>query len=1118
MKDNGNDFLWDARDGDNDGYILHYNSGYKYHINTSMIDNSQSHLNQWVQVVASYNGEKSRIFINGQKVEESNSINKVINTTTNARIGARSHTALDYYLEAEIGIVRFYNQTLYSADVLQNYNANAARFGLTSNPVSPTSIDVTQPIPTRGLQLYLDSTKSDSYQSGSNTWFDLSGNDYDFTVSGNPPFDSTINGGVINFQAGGDYATNNSDPILNINSYTKFAVFNPLAATTNNIISGGNESRHAFYMAGQTNQFQAGGTVNGSWVWPVKYESNGGASILNIWNIGTVTFDTDSGMDLYYGGNLVDSDSSATGVIDHTSPRVNIARYNTGNYFTGYIPVAIIYDRKLSNHEVNSLSNHFASRYGLSPSNTSSLTIDEGVPINSILADLSATDPDSTQFIYELVSGDGVNDQHNSSFTISGTQIVVGQIISFDNTPLMNINLKVTDESNNSLTQSFVIYVNDLNRAPTDIGISSTTFLESVSASSTIATLSAVDSDTSDTHIFTLISGDGSNDADNSSFTISGTSLIINSTADYETKTSYNLYINVNDGVNDFAKAFTVSVTNENDEPPRDIFFLDVDTNNLVLYLNAKNSDSYPTSGNQWFDLSGNYNHGLINGATYNSSADGGFSFDGSNDKIVIQHDSSLNFENDLTLIYTLKPDWSNSDYSPGISKGVKDNNNFSTWIGSDKQIDISTQVGNIQTENVNSLRPAYDASNDIIEGNWYTIAITIDSSNNQKTYINGSQVGATKSITLGATNSLDLTIGEVPGFNHSTYGGGEIGKVILYNSALTSAQVSSNFNLMSESSTPTSSYATIDEGAALNTIVGSFTATDSDTSIFTFSIVQGDGNNDEHNSYFTISGNQLLINNGNINYDLTPKLFVNIQVSDGLQTYSKPFEVVVIDLNRAPSDIGLSSSTILESVSASSTIATLSAVDSDTSDTHIFTLISGDGSNDADNSSFTISGTSLIINSSADYETKTSYNLYINVNDGVNDFAKAFTVSVTNINESPSDLGFLSNDLAIPNNGLILYLDASNSNSYPGNGNTWFDLSGQNAHAEATTLPPFGLNGAQINNFDFDANSHGFNSVDINQEYRDLIVIKKLETGGGIKTVFGHYDFQDNSFRINGK
>jgi gliding motility-associated-like protein len=124
----------------------------------------------------------------------------------------------------------------------------------------------------------------------------------------------------------------------------------------------------------------------------------------------------------------------------------------------------------------------------------------------------------------------------------------------------MNINLKTTDETNNSLTKSIKIYVNDLNRAPTDIGISSPTFSETISASSTIATLSAVDSDTSDNYVFTLIAGDGSNDVDNSSFTVSGTSLIINSTANYETKSSYTIYINVNDGENNFAKTFTLSV------------------------------------------------------------------------------------------------------------------------------------------------------------------------------------------------------------------------------------------------------------------------------------------------------------------------------------------------------------------------------------------------------------------------------------------------------------------------------------------------------------------------------------------------------------------------------
>ena len=213
---------------------------------------------------------------------------------------------LDLYLEAEIGIVRFYNQTLYSADVLQNYNANAPRFGLTSNPVSPTSIDITQPIPTRGLQLYLDSTKSDSYQSGGNTWFDLSGNDYDFTVVGNPPFDSSINGGVIDFQAGGDYATNNSDPILNINSYTKFAVFNPLAATTNNIISGGEHSKHAFWMEVQQNdRIQAG--HNNTWALVID-QPNGKASILIFGILEQLLLILIQGL-IYTNGNLVDSNS-----------------------------------------------------------------------------------------------------------------------------------------------------------------------------------------------------------------------------------------------------------------------------------------------------------------------------------------------------------------------------------------------------------------------------------------------------------------------------------------------------------------------------------------------------------------------------------------------------------------------------------------------------------------------------------------------------------------------------------------------------------------------------------------------------------------------------------------
>ena len=51
-------------------------------------------------------------------------------------------------------------------------------------------------------------------------------------------------------------------------------------------------------------------------------------------------------------------------------------------------------------------------------------------------------------------------------------------------------------------------------------------------------------------------------------------------------------------------------------------------TNGLVLYVDARNSTSYPGNGNTWFDLSGQGYNGSINGATFNNS--GWFNFDGS--------------------------------------------------------------------------------------------------------------------------------------------------------------------------------------------------------------------------------------------------------------------------------------------------------------------------------------------------------------------------------------------------------------------------------------------------------------------------------------------------------
>ena len=78
------------------------------------------------------------------------------------------------------------------------------------------------------------------------------------------------------------------------------------------------------------------------------------------------------------------------------------------------------------------------------------------------------------------------------------------------------------------------------------------------------------------------------------------------------------------------------------------------------------------------------------------------------------------------------------------------------------------------------------------------------------------------------------------------------------------------------------------------------------------------------------------------------------------------------------------------------------------------YSLNNSGNASDDDNDSFTISGTTLLTSTTLDYETKTSYNIYINVNDGSSNYAKAFTVSVTNVNEAPTDLSFEAPDVNV--------------------------------------------------------------------------------------------------------
>lgn len=110
----------------------------------------------------------------------------------------------------------------------------------------------------------------------------------------------------------------------------------------------------------------------------------------------------------------------------------------------------------------------------------------------------------------------------------------------------------------------------------------------------------------------------------------------------------------------------------------------------------------------------------------------------------------------------------------------------------------------------------------------------------------------------------------------------------------------------------------------------------------------------------------------------------------------------ILSNINTAPTDISLSTSAINENVSANSTVGSLNTIDQDAGNVFTYSLVAGTGS--MDNSSFQISGNSLIINSSPDFETKSSYSVRIRTTDqGLLTFEKVFNITINDICDIPA-------------------------------------------------------------------------------------------------------------------
>jgi hypothetical protein len=218
-------------------------------------------------------------------------------------------------------------------------------------------------------------------------------------------------------------------------------------------------------------------------------------------------------------------------------------------------------------------------------------------------------------------------------------------------------------------------------------------------------------------------------------------------------------------------------------------------TSGLVLWLDAADPVSYPGSGTTWYDSSGNRNTGTItNSPTYNSANSGYFTFNGTTQYVSIGASvvpDNTSFTASLWLNYTIT---SGTFYDIVNTRATTANN--PGFLLTTDNVSASGKI-RVQLNTAAGVNSWTSSGASIATGTWKNVVISVDKTNNILTfYINATQDYST-SISVGAmTGQSTMTIAYDPAYaGAGNYFGGSISNMLVYNQALTVAQVQQNFN-----------------------------------------------------------------------------------------------------------------------------------------------------------------------------------------------------------------------------------------------------------------------------------------------------------------------------------
>jgi hypothetical protein len=218
-------------------------------------------------------------------------------------------------------------------------------------------------------------------------------------------------------------------------------------------------------------------------------------------------------------------------------------------------------------------------------------------------------------------------------------------------------------------------------------------------------------------------------------------------------------------------------------------------TTGLLLYLNAGNAASYSGNGNTWYDLSGNNNHGTLRANGSGASpifANGSFAFNGSSSYVSIESSVIPNTGSFTVATWAKMP--------AGRFAELINTRNASTVTGfllTSTGSDIRAQINNPSFHQF-----VYSGAHSVIQDDtWHLITITVDVATlSMKAYVDNVYISSNTFSAGSLVGQQYFSIGWDYAWNGQPFYLGSVATVSVYNYALSSTEVTTNFNALRSS------------------------------------------------------------------------------------------------------------------------------------------------------------------------------------------------------------------------------------------------------------------------------------------------------------------------------